>query len=400
MLLLLSPLASIPEHILSQILLYCDVRDLVSVGKTSTYFQKETEHVAGYVLRQLSIHPQSITRCSNGLLKSRLFSLTRKRLFVLGGCKEISPLKTVSSFDVSSGKWSNQSSLVIPRYGFAIAKANCGIFIVSGDTKESTGTVEMYDYISERWSRIKSLPEKLRRVSAAHDTDVLYVTGGFNPETCSYSDTTYMLSTKDINRMSWSRVGGGSSKMVRRRCEHASVFHRGVMWVAGGRVQGVQKVTNSTEIFDPATLQWTSAPDMLSPRTEFHLVVLVNELYAVGGDRDDDNIPVKGTIEKYDDHAGRWRKIADFPRARSQFAVALSGKHIYVIGGRDISRKVYFTSWDAFNIENMSWEASRMDETTAKNMPLNGCFLGGAFEVHADHNVLREGGAPRSLCSL
>jgi len=92
-----------------------------------------------------------------------------------------------------------------------------------------------------------------------------------------------------------------------------------------------------------------SAPSMNYKRRNFKLVVLNDNLYAVGGDND-------CTVEIYDEFTDSWMMETAFPHQRFNFSLTANGNKITVYGGQD-KRKSGLCSVDVYDVSTCEWNA-------------------------------------------
>lgn len=191
------------------------------------------------------------------------------RLFALGGSNEHSALATVEVFDPAVGTWETKPPMPTARSGLASAGLAGHIYALGG-CLDATGTrpvaiVERFTPEASgpggMWERMPGLHVARGGLTAASLGDYLYAVGGHN-----------------------------------------------------GRVLGV------AEVYDPATGQWTTLPEMLNPRENFAAVAAAGEIYVLGG-YSDTWVDV-ATVERYDPVAGGWAQGPDLPLARRCFAAA------------------------------------------------------------------------------
>ena len=139
---------------------------------------------------------------------------------------------------------------------------------------------------------------------------------------------------------------------------------------------------SSVEVFDPlfggGVGRWESAPDMTRARggCDFYLLVVNNELYAVGGD---ENATEVRSIEKMDRLTRVWQVITELNVDRTGSAVVSMGSKIVLLGGGDEGSEERST-WDAFDVISRQWASSTLSAAT-RRLPRNYFYLGCAVVV-------------------
>lgn len=103
------------------------------------------------------------------------------------------------------------------------------------------------------------------------------------------------------------------------------------------------------------------APCMTRQRRNFQLLVVDDNLYAIGGDDD-------CTIEMFDEYSNSWLLVSSFPQYRKNFAATSVGKRIVVSGGQD-RRKGGLRSIDVFDVSCGEWNmVSGISEAAEKKV--------------------------------
>ncbi|KAK8786566.1 hypothetical protein V5799_023662 [Amblyomma americanum] len=150
----------------------------------------------------------------------------RRRLFVVGGLKLQSYLRSVDSFDLDSCEWHRHSPMHVTRAYVAAAALGDHIYAIGGHTGvERTRTVERYEPLTNQWSMVASLSRRRSDGSACAYKGRLYVSGGFTG--------TDVLKTVEVYTPSldcWTSVRSLPSP----RCGHRMVEHCGRLYVIGG----------------------------------------------------------------------------------------------------------------------------------------------------------------------
>ena len=111
---------------------------------------------------------------------------------------------------------------------------------------------------------------------------------------------------------------------------------------------------------------------MVKERYLFNLVVVRDELYAVGGDE----YPYNNSIEKLDKELGVWRVVAEIDEIRYKCSAVAVGSKIYVLGCVNGGHE---STWNAFDVDTGLWESASTSEEK-REMP-QGFYCGQALTV-------------------
>jgi hypothetical protein len=228
-----------------------------------------------------------------------------------------------------------------------VAFVGGSLFVLSGEHDDSCDTMEVFCRLTMTWQLFKGkLPIQVRRSSiCGTTTGSLCLSGGKSADTATPLQSVYFLSPSPHS--DWVLA---TQPLSAPRYGHTAVAYRNSLWICGG-VLGNES-TSSIEVFSmnpscreqpPNTVPW-----MQNRRFNFNLLVVHDDLYAIGGDDD-------CTIEKYDGKENRWDIVTSFPRFRQNFSACLDGGDgIYVFGGQS-RRKEFLSTYDRYSIRNMCW---------------------------------------------
>jgi N-acetylneuraminic acid mutarotase len=135
------------------------------------------------------------------------------------------------------------------------------LYAVAGATRsnDQVRRLEIFNAKTKRWRRGPKLPTGRNHVAAAILDGRLYVTGG-RPGPVSGG-----LATVESYSLAGKRWRSEQPLAV-ARSGHATVRSRGSLVVFGGEELGGGQTIEEVERFDPQTDQWTSLPNMVTPR--------------------------------------------------------------------------------------------------------------------------------------
>ena len=361
-------LCNMPECVFQNILVFSTAQELGIIASCCKILNVESERAAYLILKRMKL-PHMCREVKDTFMlqadsvcytnRYQLHLITRHRLMIIGGTGSNSK----NSFILTPGtnEWVAAPTLRTPRQSSCAVSIQGQILVISGDSSASACSVEILSENVMRWSTLNSLPKDLRRPSVTSSRSEVFIIGGFSPNEGEYSSEIYCKAFSTANRKlsKWELV---SSDMPNARCDHASVFYKGLLWIAGGRVQrnlassnNGSQISNSIDIYNLEKKSWSTGSPMKRSRAEFKLLVVQNSLYAVGGDRGENNVPIQGTIEKYDDDSKTWQVITTFVSLRIQYAIASMGNRIYILGGRDLDKHIEFSNYDVFDIKSNQW---------------------------------------------
>jgi N-acetylneuraminic acid mutarotase len=261
------------------------------------------------------------------------------RLYVVGGSGQSND---VESYLPATNAWTAMANLPTARFNLCVATgSDHRIYAIGGRTNPAgslSNAVEAYEpfalgfkLVPGEWSGgLAAMPTSRERAGATTGKDGrIYVIGGSNNPTLSFSSPLKKLEIYDPKSDSWS---SGANMEVARDGVAAATGADGTIYAVGG-FDGAQSV-NSAESYNPATDKWTALPAMTSKRTDLAAAAGPDgRIYALGGA---DGATVFASTEIYDPIAGNWSAGPTMNSARSQFAAAIGPDgRLYAIGGSD-----------------------------------------------------------------
>ncbi|AUX23564.1 uncharacterized protein SOCEGT47_040910 [Sorangium cellulosum] len=254
------------------------------------------------------------------------------RVLVTGGYNSGSlELSSAEIFDPSSLTWTAAPSMSIHRNGHAATLLPDGKVLVTGGTASSsshssTATVEVYDPVTNAWTGLQSMTDlrTLHTATLLQDGKVL-VTGGrrYVPP----SSTTALASTEiyDPAAMQWVSTPLMANAHGWRA---ATLLHDGRVLAAGA--DGVSHT--SADLYDPATDTWTEAAPMAGSHRWHTLTRLGNDKVLVAGDS---STTVATNAELYDPATDTWSSVGSSTVSRYEHtATLLADGKVLLIGGR------------------------------------------------------------------
>lgn len=227
----------------------------------------DTWSLAGNMIRGRSLH-QSVL-------------LQNGRVLTTGGIAGSLNLSSAEIYNPSSNQWTSIPSMSNARYGHRANTMNDGRVLVTGGGTSTSylKSVEIYNPTTNTWTQADPmLTQRFGHTATLLPNSKVLVVGGIGSNDPLTSTEIY-----DPTSGNWS----SAAAMHEGRLYHtATLRHDGKILVAGGISKHTQgyTITNTTEIYDPATNTWTMGPSMTTPRSYHATIELTNEnVLAVGG---------------------------------------------------------------------------------------------------------------------
>lgn len=326
----------LPEQLVRHLLSYLNVIDLTRCDMTCPILAQETEETASTILTKLWHHENNIGVDLSISKKQNLYLITERRLLIVDGSNDFI-MKT--AFHEKNVKCFMHFIQFPFSDDFTVLNISARELIAFGSRNGTLYEAHLYNMHSGVWKAVGPIPLNLRLVSCCLNNNTVYLSGGYCHGEHRYSDDVYVANISntggkcsDVSQ--WMLLNGGESKMLLPRCGHASIVFQDKLWVAGGRIAGVQGIVSSVETFDFRTKLWSTSADMTSKRTNFRMFEVYGNLYAVGGDRSANCLPLPLSIEKYDRQSEHWVRVGCLQDGRVDFTCSVMGSKIVVMRGK------------------------------------------------------------------
>src|SRR5947199_608433 len=280
---------------------------------------------------------------------------------LLSGLFGISFLLRASLPSVASGTWVAARSMSAARSGPCTVALNDGRLLISGgaDANGPTATADLFSTTGS-WSAAASMnsPRSHQSCAVLQDGRVL-VAGG----TTSGGGITNSAEIYDPSADSWAQAGLMNDA---RSGATASVLQDGRVLITGGRSSDGPPIliSNTLEIFDPNSGNFSNAGTMSSPRQDHAAAVLSDgRVLIVGGSSDGTN--ALNTTDIYDPQAGSVSPgpVMSTARAKHTATTLLDGT-VVVIGGSNGTSDL--ASAEFFDPRSQQFQRSRQPRHRAQ----------------------------------
>ena len=181
-------------------------------------------------------------------------------------------------------------------------------------------SVEVYDPVSDQWSRGPDMPRALAWIVAAEAGGDIYVAGG-RARKSARANTFMRLDPA-------SGVWEALPNLSLGRANAGMVAVGTLLFLIGG--DSCVGDLDLVEVFDTAAGTWSPGPSLPTPRRAFAATELGGEIYVLGG-RD-----LTGPLDEVlalDPSLGFWRTLAPLPAPRFGLSANSDGSAVYAIGG-------------------------------------------------------------------
>jgi N-acetylneuraminic acid mutarotase len=309
------------------------------------------------VVKFNGVKATTVTRSGTTFLLATVpSSASDGKVTVTTGSTELTSAQTFIVHD----SWSNGAAIPTPVFTPASAVLNDEVYLVGGNTNNTTQTaaVQIYNPTTKSWSAGVSLPIPTSNAPAAVVDDILYVIGGYT------TAVTNAVWAYDPKTKTWS----GKAVMPTARDGAVAVVDKNIIYVAGG--YNGSTFIGTVESYDPSTDTWKGEAPMLGNK-DLPIAGLIGSTIVVA---DGASAPgqITGDTEGYNATTNTWTTLATDPTARTGACGAAITSRLYDAGG-------YINNDGAATTVNESFQLSTNKWTTLAPMPLGTLFSGSAI---------------------
>lgn len=242
------------------------------------------------------------------------------------------------TYNLATDQWSSPGTVAdIPLAGSRQGLVRFGerLYLFAG-SGESSGQVQIYDPLTNQWSRGSPMPVAATEATAIVVNDLIYVTWG-----SLASGSAPGMAMYDPRTDSWQSAP--APPYNRRGAAMANVGN--LIYLFGG-LEGEQP-SDIVQVYSLASSSWATSftteagiPPMPSPGYDGRAVHIGDEIYLVGG--------TGGSTDVYRPTTNTWREETSLPTARISSAVAVIADRIYVAGGTALDPSAA-TAFEVYN---------------------------------------------------
>ncbi|HEY3253360.1 MAG TPA: kelch repeat-containing protein [Polyangiaceae bacterium] len=251
-------------------------------------------------------------------------------VYVIGGYNP-NVTDSVQAYDPAQDKWRDVQSFPVKMNHGNATGINDHLYVagyyINGTMSTATTDAYAYDPKADAWTKISPLPAGTQRAAScvAVDAGLMYVVGGADNGKSVDDAARY-----DPVANTWEEL-----PVLPERREHCTAgFIKGVLYIAGGRADGITGIEPKTWAFDLATKTWTEKASLAPPRGGLAGGVLADRLFVFGGEGNTNvSSGVFPDVDVYDPTTNQWQALAPMLVPRHGYGAAVLDGRIYLAGG-------------------------------------------------------------------
>ncbi len=301
--------------------------------------------------------------------------LQNNKILITGGYSLSLPLRdklsSVEIYDPSLNTWSSAQEMLLPRAKHISTLLQDGrVLITGGYDKSDVSIEEVYDPDTNLWSLLPAVSSELlydHRATLLNDGRVLVTGGVIDYDTSPYIGGALLF---DPNaKLIWTSTGPFG-----RAGHSATLLANGKVLITGGWISDFSGSINDPVIFDPSDDSWSDAADMLNDRYDHEAVLMADgRVMVAGGEEATGGIgnytTVLSNTEIYDPSSNSWESAPRLISPRKNLRISqLTNDNIYISGGLGITCCSPLSTADLFdfNLPNpFAWELFQVPINTS-----------------------------------
>jgi N-acetylneuraminic acid mutarotase len=258
------------------------------------------------------------------------------KIYAIGG-RATETLTT--EYEPLTDTWTTKTPMPTARFAHSTSVVDGKIYAIGGVTAAGTSglsIVEEYDPVTDSWTSKAPMPTARFGLATSVVDGKIYAIGGTGSSSF-WADFRRTVEVYDPLTDTWSK----KADMPTARAFFSTNAVDGKIYAIGGVL--VTKAGLSTvEVYDPVTDTWTAKTPMPTARHVHASAVVDGKIYVIGGGPEGganhagpDGLSV---VEAYDPAMDTWTTKADIPEPRGLLSASAVGGKIYAIGGKTTTK--------------------------------------------------------------
>lgn len=219
--------------------------------------------------------------------------------------------------------------------------------------------IDIYNAETQKWKKGATPPIELHHAQAVSVDGLVYILGAFTGNWPNETPVAHIYiydPLKDI----W--ITGPEIPEDRRRGAAGVAVKDKKIYMVNGITNGHQSGwVNWFDKFDPYSNTWTKLPDSPHKRDHFHAIITGKMLFVAGGRKSGSGTSALGetvaATDIYNFDEQKWKTVAEIPTPRAGTAVGLMDDNPVIIGGESDSLEKALAVVETFNLNKKAWKS-------------------------------------------
>jgi N-acetylneuraminic acid mutarotase len=266
-------------------------------------------------------------------------SVVDGKIYVIGGLSDKTvSISTVEVYDPATNTWERKADMPTARLGLSTSVVLGRIYVIgglpgadvigAGVVGAACSKVEEYDPVTDTWVEKADMPTARLTFASEVVDGKIYTIGGHLSEPGDLGTISSTVEVYDLLTDTWTR----KADIPTARTGLSAGAVEGKIYAIGGTAGPPWSGLRTVEVYDPSTDTWERKADMPTGRYNFSISVVNGKIYAIGGSNTNP-WPGLTVVEMYDPATNTWVRKADMPTGKLASATGTVDGKIYVIGG-------------------------------------------------------------------
>jgi hypothetical protein len=211
----------------------------------------------------------------------------QNKVYLIGG-------NPTQVYDSVTNTWENRTSIPTKRISLQANVVNDKIYLIGGRMPAglyqivTSSSNDVYDPATDSWSQMASLPVAVMGYASAVLDDKIYIISGGNELSQDYQPIN-LVQIFDPATNQWTNGSSMPNGVVYAGAVATSgLFAPKQIYVIGGTITAYDRsayynAMDLNQVYDPESETWITGTPMLTPRCDFGIAVVNDEIYAIGG---------------------------------------------------------------------------------------------------------------------
>ena len=212
----------------------------------------------------------------------------QNKIYLIGG-------NPTQVYDPVTDTWENRTSIPTTRSSLQANVVDGKIYLIGGQMPAGlyqifpSSSNDVYDPETDSWSQMAPIPVPVMGYASAVLDDKIYIISGAHEGQPNYPPPTDLVQIFDPATNQWTNGTSIPTGVISARAVTTTgVFAPKRIYVIGGTTTSYPRsatynVIDLNQVYYPEADTWTTGTPMLTPRCSFAVAVVNDEIYAIGG---------------------------------------------------------------------------------------------------------------------